>query len=81
VSPQDITEILQDVRHGEKGAPARSLPLVNDELRRLASLDLRPKRPDLTRQPTALVHEAYLKLVDQTWVDWQNRAHFFGAES
>ena len=78
VSPVDVTEILQDVRHGDKDAPARLMPLVYDELRRLADHYLRQERPDHTLQPTALVHEAYLKLVDQTRVDWQNRAHFFG---
>ena len=78
VSPVDVTEILQDVRHGDKDAPARLMPLVYEELRRLADHYLRQERPDHTLQPTALVHEAYLKLVDQTRVDWQNRAHFFG---
>jgi len=54
------------------------MPLVYDELRRLAAHYLRHERPDHTLQPTALVHEAYLRLVDQTQVRWQNRAHFFG---
>jgi RNA polymerase sigma factor (TIGR02999 family) len=53
------------------------MPLVYDELRRLAASYLRAERPDHTLQPTALVHEAYLRLVDQT-TDWRNRAHFFG---
>jgi RNA polymerase sigma factor (TIGR02999 family) len=78
LSPPDVTEILQDVRSGDKDASARLMPLVYDELRRLADHYLRQERPDHTLQPTALVHEAYLKLVDQTRVDWQNRAHFFG---
>lgn len=76
--PPDVTEILQEVRYGDKDAPARLMPLVYDELRRLADHYLRQERADHTLQPTALVHEAYLKLVDQTRVDWQNRAHFFG---
>lgn len=54
------------------------MPLVYDELRRLANHYLRQERSDHTLQPTALVHEAYLKLIDQSRVDWQNRAHFFG---
>ncbi|MDT4952198.1 MAG: hypothetical protein QOJ02_336 [Acidobacteriota bacterium] len=78
MSPLDVTEILQDVRHGDQDAPARLMPLVYDELRRLANHYLQQERPDHTLQPTALVHEAYLKLIDQTRVDWQNRAHFFG---
>jgi RNA polymerase sigma-70 factor (ECF subfamily) len=77
-SPEDVTQILQEVSGGDKEAPARLMPLVYDELRRLADHYLRHERPDHTLQPTALVHEAYLRLVDQTRVDWQNRAHFFG---
>jgi RNA polymerase sigma factor (TIGR02999 family) len=76
--PEDITQILQEVSGGNREAPARLMPLVYDELRRLADHYLRRERPDHTLQPTALVHEAYLRLIDQTRVDWQNRAHFFG---
>ncbi len=78
MSSPDVTQILQDVSRGDSDAPARLMPLVYDELRRLANHYLRQERPDHTLQPTALVHEAYLKLIDQTRVDWQNRAHFFG---
>jgi RNA polymerase sigma factor (TIGR02999 family) len=56
----------------------RLLPLVYDELRRLAASQLRRERPDHTLGATALVHEAYLRLVDQQRVSWQGRAHFFG---
>jgi RNA polymerase sigma factor (TIGR02999 family) len=77
-SPEDVTRILREVSGGDREAPARLMPLVYDELRRLANHYLRQERPDHTLQPTALVHEAYLRLVDQTRVDWQNRAHFFG---
>jgi RNA polymerase sigma factor (TIGR02999 family) len=77
-SPEEVTQILQEVSGGDREAPARLMPLVYDELRRLADHYLRQERPDHTLQPTALVHEAYLRLVDQTRVDWQNRAHFFG---
>jgi RNA polymerase sigma factor (TIGR02999 family) len=78
LSSLDVTQILQEVSGGDKDAPARLMPLVYDELRRLANHYLRQERPDHTLQPTALVHEAYLKLIDQSRVDWQNRAHFFG---
>jgi RNA polymerase sigma-70 factor (ECF subfamily) len=78
VSFPDVTQILQEVSDGDKDAPARLMPLVYNELRRLADYYLRQERSDHTLQPTALVHEAYLKLIDQTRVDWQNRAHFFG---
>lgn len=54
------------------------MPFVYDELRRLADHYLRQERPDHTLQPTALVHEAYLRLVDQSRVEWQSRAHFIG---
>jgi RNA polymerase sigma factor (TIGR02999 family) len=74
----DVTQILHAVSGGDKDAPARLLPLVYAELRRLAGHYLRQERPDHTLQPTALVHEAYLKLIDQSRVDWQNRAHFIG---
>jgi RNA polymerase sigma-70 factor (ECF subfamily) len=78
VSSPDVTKILQEVSHGDKDAPARLMPLVYDELRRLADHYLRQERSDHTLQPTALVHEAYLKLIDQSRVEWQGRAHFLG---
>jgi RNA polymerase sigma-70 factor (ECF subfamily) len=72
-----ITGILQDVKHGDRSAWERLLPVVYDELRNLAGQYLRRERRGHTLQPTALVHEAFLKLVDQSRVDWQGRAHFF----
>src|SRR2546430_5500518 len=63
---------------GDDGALGELLPLVYAELRRLAAGYLRRERPGHTLQPTALVNEAYLRLVDQTQVRWQNRAHFLG---
>jgi len=72
----DVTEILQDW-NGSNDAPARLMPFVYDELRRLAASYLRRERSDHTLQPTALVHEAYMRLVDQSRVQWQNRAHFY----
>jgi RNA polymerase sigma-70 factor (ECF subfamily) len=77
-SPEEVTRILNDMSAGNRDAPDRLMPLVYDELRRLASRYLNRERPDHTLQPTALVHEAYLRLIDQTQVTWQNRAHFIG---
>lgn len=75
-SAAGVTQILQDWNAGDANAPARLMPLVYDELRRLGAQYLRNERPDHTLQATALVHEAYLKLVDQEWANWQNRLHF-----
>jgi RNA polymerase sigma factor (TIGR02999 family) len=80
-TPPDITALLLDWTGGDRQALDRLLPLVYDELRRIAARQLRRERADHTLQPTALVHEAYLKLVDQRRVDWQNRAHFYGVAS
>lgn len=77
-SSHDVTQLLRDWSSGNEQAAERLMPLVYDELRRLARDYLRRERPDHTLQPTALVNEAYLKLIDQTRVDWQNRHHFFG---
>ena len=76
-SDREVTALLKAWSGGERGALERLLPLVYGELRRLAASYMRQERPDHTLQPTALVHEAYLRLVDQN-VSWQNRAHFFG---
>jgi RNA polymerase sigma factor (TIGR02999 family) len=73
-----ITRLLIEWNNGRNGALEDLLPLVYGELRRLAAQRLRRERPDHTLQPTALVHEAYLRLVDQRQVRWQNRAHFYG---
>jgi RNA polymerase sigma factor (TIGR02999 family) len=72
------TELLIAWGGGDDGARERMLPLVYDELRRLAASYLRRERPGHTLQPTALVHEAYVRLVDQRQVDWSNRAQFVG---
>jgi RNA polymerase sigma factor (TIGR02999 family) len=74
----NVTQLLIEVSNGDSDAVDILLPLIYDELRKLAANYLRRERPDHTLQPTALVHEAYLRLVDQTRVNWQNRAHFFG---
>jgi RNA polymerase sigma factor (TIGR02999 family) len=72
----DITQILQEWNAGDTTAPSRLMPLVYEELRRLGAQYLRNERPDHTLQATALVHEAYLKLIDQKWAQWQNRIQF-----
>lgn len=77
-SPHDVTALLLSWSAGDKDAPARLMPLVYEELRRLARGYLRRERADHTLQPTALVNEAYLRVVDQTRVSWENRAQFFG---
>lgn len=74
----EITRLLADWSNGDRQALEKLTPLVYDELRRLAGRYLRHERPGHTLQSTALVHEAYMKLVGQTSVRWQNRAHFFG---
>ncbi len=74
----DTTELLVKWGKGDQQALQELMPRVYDELRRLAAHLLRRERAGHTLQPTALVHEAYLRLVDQTRVDWQNRAHFLG---
>jgi RNA polymerase sigma-70 factor (ECF subfamily) len=77
-SSQDLTQMLIQLSEGKSQVADDILPFTYDELRSLASNYLRRERSDHTLQPTALVHEAYLKLIDQTQVKWQNRAHFFG---
>jgi RNA polymerase sigma factor (TIGR02999 family) len=78
---QDITQILREWSDGKREALDELLPLVYDELRRQAARFLRRERPDHTLQTTALIHEAYLKLVNQRDVDWQSRAHFFAVSA
>jgi len=75
-SPDNATEILRNWSDGDKDAPARLMPLVYDELRRRAEEYLKRERSDHTLQATALVHEAYVKLVDQRRANWKSRAHF-----
>jgi RNA polymerase sigma factor (TIGR02999 family) len=77
-APQNVTQLLIGWSKGDKEALDALLPLVYDELRRQAARYLRHERVGHTLQTTALIHEAYLKLVDQKNVHWQNRAHFFG---
>lgn len=74
----EITKMLIELTDGRSDVVDRIYPYIYDELRRLAGSYLRRERSDHTLQPTALVHEAYIRLIDQTRVQWQNRAHFFG---
>jgi RNA polymerase sigma factor (TIGR02999 family) len=76
-SPGDVTGLLSEIRSGSEKAESELIPLVYDELRRLAAHYMRQERQDHTLQATALVHEAYLRLIKQREGNWQNRAHFF----
>jgi RNA polymerase sigma factor (TIGR02999 family) len=74
----DITQLLAEYREGDRDAIDRLIPLVYAELRRIAARSLRAERKEHTLQPTALVNEAYLRMVEQRNAVWQNRAHFLG---
>jgi len=76
-SDAETTEILRDIANGDTSAADRLLPLVYTQLRALAGSYMRNEPAAHTLQPTALVHEAFLKLVDQRRVDWKGRTHFF----
>lgn len=75
---ESVTQLLLELSDGNRETVDQLLPHIYDELRRLAASYMRRERPDHTLQPTALAHEAYLRLVDQTRANWRNRAHFFG---
>jgi len=75
----DVTRVLERAQKGDPNAAAELLPLVYDELRGLAAAKMARERPDQTLQPTALVHEAWLRLVGNENQQWNGRAHFFGA--
>jgi RNA polymerase sigma factor (TIGR02999 family) len=77
-SSSQVSKLLVNWRDGDEGAREALIPLVYDELRRLARRHLRRERPDHTLQSAALVNEAYLRLIRQEQPQWQNRAHFFG---
>lgn len=78
-TPEEITRMLIAWNQGDERARDELMPRIYDELRRLARAHLRRERAGHTLQPTALVHEVFLRLVDQSQVNWQSRAHFFGA--
>ena len=77
-SSRSVTALLADWSRGDTAAFEQLLPLVYDELRRIAARQLRSERANHTLQPTALVHEVYVRLIDQRQVNWQDRAHFLG---
>jgi RNA polymerase sigma factor (TIGR02999 family) len=77
----EVTQLLAQLSAGDSAAMARVMPLIYDELHRLAKRSLRNERGGHTLQATALVHEAYLRLVDQTRVRWRDRAHFLAVAS
>ena len=76
-SPQEVTQLLNDWTNGSQAARDELMPLVYEELRRLAHRHMGRERPGHTLQTSGLVNEAFLRLVDQTNVHWKNRAHFF----
>lgn len=76
-STQGVTRLLREAQAGDRAALDELLPLVYRELRQIAAHHLAQERPGHTLQATALVHEVYLRLIDQHSVDWRNRAHFF----
>jgi RNA polymerase sigma factor (TIGR02999 family) len=77
-APSVVATMVDNARKGDEQALAALLPLVYDELRRLAARYMRRERPGQTLQATALVHDAYLRLLRDSQLSWQNRAHFFG---
>ncbi len=81
MSQRPITELLASLRDESRGSIDELLPVVYQELKRLAGRHLSRERAGHTLQPTALVHEAYLRLIGQTEVEWSSRAHFFGIAS
>src|ERR1041385_3988886 len=78
LSPVSVTQLLGEWSNGDESALEKLTPFGYPELRRLASHYLRQERPDHTLQATALVHEAYIQLLDMQHVQWHNRAHFIG---
>lgn len=75
---KQVTQLLLNWSRGERHALDELMPLVYQELRKLASRYLKSERPDHTLQPTALINEAYIRMIDQEMPEWQSRAHFFG---
>jgi RNA polymerase sigma factor (TIGR02999 family) len=81
VSADQATRLLNAMSHGDRTAAEQVLPLIYDELHALAARQLARERDGHTLQPTALVHEAYLRLIDQTRTSWSSRSHFFAVAS
>jgi RNA polymerase sigma-70 factor, ECF subfamily len=80
-TPGEVTNLLLELKQGNKEAEGRLIPLVYKELRRIAAIYLRREHHDHSLQPTALVHEAYLRLTDIKEIDWQSRSHFFAVSA
>jgi RNA polymerase sigma factor (TIGR02999 family) len=78
---KEVTQLLFDLSNGNRDVVDKLMPVVYKEMHQLAHMHLRKERRDHTLNPTALVHEAYMKLIDQDKLTWQNRAHFFGVAS
>ncbi len=78
---KDITQFLHEISNGNKSVVDNLIPIVYDHLRQMASNQMHSERSGHTLSPTSLVHEAYMKLVDQKNTNWQNRAHFFALAS
>lgn len=76
-TPGEVTALLRAVSRGERTAGDRLIPIVYEELRAIASARMSGERPDHTLDPTSLVHEAYLRLIDTSLVEWEDRSHFF----
>jgi RNA polymerase sigma factor (TIGR02999 family) len=77
-SKTTVAQLVESARRGDEQALSALMPLVYDELRRLAASYMRRERPGQTLQATALVHDAYIRLMQDSKLSWQNRAHFFG---
>jgi RNA polymerase sigma factor (TIGR02999 family) len=77
-APGEVTLLLFEVKMGHRDAEERLIPLVYNELKRIARMKLRHESPDISLQPTSLVHEAYLRLTHMDKIDWQSRSHFYG---
>lgn len=80
-APGEVTNLLLELKLGNKQAEEMLIPLVYAELRRIAAAHLRRESPDHSLQPTALVHEAYLRLTELKKMDWQSRSHFFAVSA
>ena len=78
MSTQGVTNLLIELSNGKRDVVDELLPMIYDELKRIAASYLRRERTDHTLQPTALVNEAYMKMIDITRVNWQSKAHFIG---
>ena len=79
--PAGVTALLQQIRHGDRAAESDLIPLIYNQLQAIARRQMAHERPDHSLQATILVHEAFLRLVGDSQIDWSNRAHFFALAS